>query len=80
MVAEPGEVDGPCMQVQMQQGLEQFFMGRQTKLAKIDMAAAMKEVKLHDLFHDELWSACTAVRELATQIKGKSFVYSDLEK
>ena len=80
MVAEPGEVDGPSMQVQMQQGLEQFFMGRQTKLAKIDMAAAMKEAKLQDLFHVELWPACTAVRELATQIKTKSFVYSDLKK
>ena len=80
MVAEPGEVDGPGMQVQMQQGLEQFFMGRQTKLVKIDMAAAMKEANLLDLFHVELWPASTAVRELATQIKTKSFVYSDLKK
>ena len=80
MVPEPGEVAGPCMQAQMQQGLEQFFMGKQKKLDKFDMAAAMKEAKLHDLFHDELWPACTAVRELATQKKTKSFVYSDLKK
>ena len=66
-----------CMQ---QQGLEQYFAGKQNKLVKLDMVEAMKEAKLDKLFHVDLWPASTAVRELATQLKTKKFVCSELKK
>jgi len=63
------------------QSLETFFSGKlQKKLVELDMAQAMKEAGLADLFHDDLWPASTAVRELATQLKTKRFAYSDLKK
>ena len=63
-----------------QQGLEQYFAGKQNKFVKLDMVEAMREAKLDELFHVDLWPASTAVRELATQRKTKSFVFSDLKK
>ena len=80
MVTEPGEVAGPGMQVQLQHGLEQFFMAKQNRLIKFDMAAAMKEAKLDVLFPVELWPASTAVRELATHLKTRKFVFAELAK
>ena len=63
------------------QSLESFFSGKlQKKLVELDMAQAMKEAGLADLFHVDLWPASTAVRELATQLKNKRFAYSDLKK
>ena len=70
---EPGEISGVSM-------IEQYFEGKQKKLVKLDMVEAMKEAKLDELFHVDLWPASTAVRELATQRKTKSFVFSDLKK
>ena len=64
----------------MQQGLEEFFAGKTKKLMKFDMMDAMTEIRLVDLFHDDVWPADTAVRELATQLKSKRFGYSDLKK
>ena len=63
------------------QSLESFFSGKlQQKLVELDMAQAMKEAGLADLYHDDLWPASTAVRELATQLRTKRFAYSDLKK
>ena len=63
------------------QCLETFFSGKlQKKLVELDMAQAMTEAGLVGLFHDDLWPASTAVRELATQLKTKRFAFSDLKK
>ena len=82
--SEHGETSRLSMQAQFismqQQGLEQYFAGKQNKFVKLDMVEAMKEAKLDELFHVDLWPASTAVRELATQRKTKSFVFSDLKK
>ena len=60
--------------------LEQFFSSKQVKFVSFDMVEAMGELNLDHVFHDDLWPASTAVRELATQRKTKTFVYSDLKK
>ena len=63
------------------QGLEDFHGNKlKKKLVEFDMAQAMTEAGLAKLFHDDLWPASTAVRELATQLKTKRFAYSELKK
>ena len=63
------------------QGLEDFHGNKlKKKLVEFDMVQAMTEAGLAKLFHDDLWPASTAVRELATQLKTKRFAYSELKK
>ena len=63
------------------QCLESFFSGKvQKKLVELDMVQAMKDAGLADLYHDDLWPASTAVRELATQLRTKRFAFADLKK
>ena len=65
----------------MQQGLDAYFSNKvQKKFVEVDMVQAMTQANLLNLFHDDLWPACTAVRELATQLKTKRFAYSELKK
>ena len=50
------------------------------KIEEIDLAEAMKNAGLANLFHPDQWPDSGAVRELASQMKNKKFVACDLHK
>ena len=55
--------------------------GKSKKIEEVDMKGMLEKAGLYQLFHDDLWPASAAVRELATVIKTKTgFVFSDLRK
>ena len=60
--------------------LEHFFESKKNKLVAFDMADKMKKLQLDQIFHVVVWPSSSAVRELATQMKSKSFVCSDIKK
>ena len=50
------------------------------KIQEVDLAEAMETAGLARLFHTDQWPDSGAVRELASQLKHKKFVASDLHK
>ena len=68
--------------VDFQASLAVFFSATSKKkqLDEVDMPAAMNEAGLNDFIHVDLWPPSAAVRELATSLKHKSFVFCDLRK
>ena len=60
--------------------LELFFESKKNKFVTFDMAGKMKKLQLDQIFHLVMWPSSTAVRELATQKKSKSFVCADIKK
>ena len=60
--------------------LEKLFDSKRNKLVAFDMADKMKKLQLDQFFPLVLWPASTAVRELATQQKSKSFVCAEVKK
>lgn len=55
--------------------------GKSKKIEEVDMKGTLEKAGLLQLFHDDLWPASAAVRELATVCKTKNgFVFSDLRK
>lgn len=78
-VPDFGVQAGMCDET-LQATLLQLLGPAKKKYEEVDMVASMKEAQLYDLFDVNQWPSSAAVRELATQLKSKRFVCSDLRK